>query len=124
MILMETLVRIAWGSLVAVHIAPAAVLFAPALTESLYNVSSVGDLGILLVHRAALFMAIVATALYAVFDPGVRRSASIVVGISVVGYLFVYARAGMPSGAMWTIAIADTIALIPLALVGFLAWRR
>ena len=121
---METLVRIAWGLLAAVHLMPAFVFFAPAMGERLYGVAPDGDVGLLIVHRGALFLAILVTSLFAMFNPAVRRAASVIVAISVVGFLFAYARAGMPEGALRTIAIADLVALAPLALVSWAAWRR
>jgi hypothetical protein len=45
-----------------------------------------------------------------------------VVGISVIGFLLVYAAAGAPEGPLRTIAVVDALALIPLAIVGWKAW--
>lgn len=114
---------VAWLLLAAVHAAPAAILFAPDLTQRLYGVASNGTAGLLIVHRGALFLAVLAVALFAAFNADARRAASLVVGISVLGFLFVYVRAGMPIGSLRTIALVDTIALLPLALVGYRAWR-
>lgn len=120
---MERLTIIAWLALAAVHVAPAAVLVAPDLTRTLYGVAPDGPAGLLIVHRGALFLAVLAAALFAAFSPDARRAASIVVGISVIGFLLVYARAGMPAGSLRTIAVVDAIALVPLAFVGYRAWR-
>jgi hypothetical protein len=120
---LETWIKAAWLSLVAVHLMPAVVLFVPSMTEKLYGISPTGDVGILTIHRGALFLAILAAALMAVFDPATRRMASIIVAISVVGFLFVYARAGMPAGALRSIALVDLIAVIPLIFVSYHAWR-
>jgi len=46
------------------------------------------------------------------------------VTLSVVGFLVVYVRAGMPGGALRTIARADLLGLAPLAVVLLDAWRR
>ena len=120
---METLIKAAWVSLIAVHVMSAIVLFAPSMTQSLYGVAPEGDTGVLIVHRGALFLAIIAAATFAVVSRAARRSATVIVGISVVGFLFVYVRAGLPAGALRTIAIADLIALVPLAFVSLHAWR-
>lgn len=120
----EPLVKGAWLALAAVHAAPAAVLFAPSLVQSLYGVSPDGAAGVLLIHRGALFLALVVAAVLAAFDPGARRVGSMVAAISVVGFLLVYARAGMPAGALRAVAWVDLAALVPLALVAFHAWGR
>lgn len=120
---MENAVRLCWALLALVHAMPALVFFAPSLTQRLYDVSPDGDVGLLIVHRGALFLAILVTSLIALFDPEVRRAAFVIVAISVAGFLFAYVRAGMPDGALRTIAIVDLIALLPLAFVGWAAWR-
>jgi hypothetical protein len=120
---MERLVIVCWLALAAVHASPAAVLFKPALIEILYGVSPTGSSGVLLIHRGALFLAVVVVALFAAFAPEARRAATLLVGISVVGFLLVYYVAGAPEGALRTIAIVDVLALAPLALVSWNAWR-
>lgn len=77
----------------------------------------------LLAHRGALFLAIVAACVYAAFDPPARRALSLVIAISVVGFLILYLRAGMPAGPLRTIALVDAAALIPLLFVAASAWR-
>lgn len=114
---MELLVKLAWLLIAGVHAAPAAVLFAPGLVERLYGISPDGDVGLLVVHRGALFLAVVAVSLFALIDPRARGAAALVAGISMAGFLFVYVRAGMPEGPLRTIALADAIALVPFALV-------
>lgn len=120
---MEALTKLSWALLALVHVPPALVLIIPALTQRLYNVPADGEVGLLLVHRGALFAAIVAACLLALFDPAFRRAGTIIVAISVVGFLYVYWRGGMPAGSLRTIAIMDMIALAPLAFVAFRAWR-
>ncbi|MEM9073196.1 MAG: hypothetical protein AAGE52_32120 [Myxococcota bacterium] len=83
-----------------------------------------GELSVLLTHRAALFLALVVLSGFALFDTGVRRAASVTLGISVVAFLVVYGAVGAPDGALRKIAIADGIALAPLALVVVSAWRH
>jgi len=120
---MEIVVKAAWLVLAGVHAAPAAVAFRPHLVERLYGAAADGAVGPLLVHRGALFLAVLAAAFFAAFDPPSRRVAAAVVAISVVGFLAVYARAGLPPGPLRTIAGVDAAALLPLALVTFAAWR-
>lgn len=122
--MLEPLAKCAWLALAAVHAAPAAVLFAPSLVQSLYGVSPDGAAGVLLIHRGALFLALVVACVLAAFDPAARRVGSVVVAISVVGFLLVYARAGMPAGALRTIAHVDLAGLVPLAFVAYHAWGR
>lgn len=121
---MEIALKIAWGLLAAVHVMPALVFFRPEMTARLYDVAPTGDIGVLLVHRGALFVVVCVAALYALFDKDVRRLASLLLAISVVGFLTVYLRAGAPSGALRTIALIDAIALAPLALVLWTAWLK
>lgn len=120
---METMVRFAWLLLAAVHVAPAVVLFRPALIERLYGVAPGNAADLLLVHRGALFLAVVVVALFAALDPGARRAASLVTAISLIGYLIVYSRAGFPVGPLRTVALVDAMAILPLAVVVFAAWR-
>jgi len=121
---LETLTKIAWGALALVHVLPALVLFKPSLTEQLYGLSPTGDVGLLIVHRGGLFLAVIVACFIAIAEPPVRRAISGIVAISVVGFLFVYVRGAMPEGALRTIAIADCIALAPLAFVTLQAWKR
>ena len=121
---MEASVKIAWAFLALLHVMPAMSAFTPSLVEKLYGVSPDGDVGVLLLHRGALFLAVCVTAIYAIFDPDSRRLASIVLIISMVGFLLVYARAGMPSGELRKIAIADLIGVLPLFLIGYNTWWR
>ena len=120
---MEIATRIAWILLALVHASPAAVLFRPSLVQSLYGTAPDGPTGLLLTHRGATFLAIVVAAVWAAFDPSVRRLCTIVVAVAVLGFLFLYARAGMPEGPLRTIAGVDAFALAPLLLVLWSAWR-
>ncbi len=120
---MEWVLKACWLFLALIHAAPAAVLFAPHMTERLYGLPAEGTAGLLLVHRGALFLAVLAAALFAAFSPEARRVAALVVGISVVGFLVVYARMGLPEGALRTVALVDAAALLPLAMVAWSAWR-
>lgn len=119
----ELIVKSAWIALALVHLPPASVLFAPTLVRSLYGVAPDGDAGVLLVHRGALFLALVITGIWAAFAPAVRPLAAAAMAVSVVGFLVVYARAGMPAGSLRIIAAFDLVALLPLAVVSLAVWR-
>lgn len=118
----EAATKLAWLSLALLHLPPAAVLLAPSLARRLYAVDAAGAAGVLVVHRGALFLGVALLALWAVLDPAVRRVAGLVVAASVLGFLLVYARAGLPAGELRTIAVADTVAIVPLAWVVWQSW--
>jgi hypothetical protein len=120
---MEMAIKIAWLLLALVHASPAAVLFRPSLLQTLYGVPADGATSLLLTHRGATFLAIVAAAVWAAFDPSARRLCTVILAVSVLGYLILYARAGMPGGPLRTVAAVDAFALAPLALVMWSAWR-
>lgn len=120
---METSLKAAWAILALLHAMPALVAFMPRLVDTLYGVSPDGDVGVLLVHRGALFLAVCITALYAMLDPPSRRLASLVLIVSMIGFLVVYARAGMAPGELRRIATADLLGVVPLAWVSVNAWR-
>lgn len=120
---MEIWIKVGWLGIAFVHLMPALVLFAPSMTERLYELPPDGDLGVLIVHRGALFLGIVVAALFATFDPSSRRVASVIAAISILGFLIVYARAGFPAGALRSIATVDLIAVAPLVFVVMQAWR-
>lgn len=120
---MEIATKIAWFLLALVHVSPAAVLFRPSLVQALYGTSPDPVASLLLTHRGATFLAIVVAALWAAFDPSVRRLCTFVVAIAVLGYLLLYARAGLPEGPLRNIAAVDALALAPLVLVIWSAWR-
>lgn len=122
-LILETSLKISWALLALLHIMPAMTAFVPGLIERLYGISSDGDLGVMLLHRGALFLAVFVTTIYAIFDSGSRKLASIILLISIVGFLIIYVRNGMPSGGLRKIALADLIFLPPLIWVCFNAWR-
>jgi hypothetical protein len=120
---LDALVTLAWGALAALHLAPAAVLVMPGLVERLYGVSAQGEAGVLLIHRGALFLALVVLCVGCIVGHGARRAASLAVATSMLGFLAVYAAAGLPAGGLRTIFVADLLGLVPLALVVWAAWR-
>lgn len=120
---MELATKIAWLLLALVHVSPAAVLFRPSLVQRLYGLAPEGPTGLLLTHRGATFLVLVVAAVWAAFDPSVRRLCSVAVAIAILSYLFLYVRAGLPPGPLQTIAAVDAFALAPLLFVAWGAWR-
>jgi len=121
---LELVVKLAWGLLGLLHLPPAAVLASPGLVRRLYGVAPEGDIGLLLTHRGALFLAVAVGCVFAVFDPGSRRLAALIATISMAGFLVLYGQAGWPPGPLRAIAIADAAALPVLAFAAWAAWRR
>ena len=70
-------------------------------------------------HRALLLALVGLLCLWASWWAPVRPAALLAAAINVVGFLGFYALYGNPAGALRTIAIADLIALPPLA---YAAW--
>jgi hypothetical protein len=111
--------RAAWALLALLHLTPALALVRPALLGSLYGVAPDSPAFPLLQHRAALFAAIVAMCLWALFEPEARRVASLVCAISMLSFLLLYWLADFPP-QLKTIALADLLFLPVLAFAG---WR-
>ena len=114
--------NVAWATLILIHILPAMVLVRPSLISKLYGVSASGQIGILLVHRGALFLAVILVCAYALFEPSARRPASLVAATSIIGFLAIYGMSGLPQGPLRSIALADMIGLIALIIVLRDAW--
>lgn len=118
----ETWIALAWAALALVHLMPPLATFSPALRRRLYGMESDGALKVMLTHRGVLFAAVLVACVYAAMIPEARQLASLVVAISLVGFLIVYAGASAPKGPLRSVALVDTVALIPLALVCADAW--
>ena len=116
------LVTLGWLALALIHVTPALALVRPALIDRLYGVPAGGVSHVLLRHRAGLFLAIFVVAVGAALDPGTRRLATIVVGLSMASFIALYAGAGSPR-ALRTIAIADAAGLAILPALGWVAFR-
>lgn len=89
----------------------------------MYGVDGSGPLGVILIHRGVLFLAVACVSVLAAFNADARIAAMLVMSISVLGFLIAYAIARAPK-RLRTIAIIDAIALIPLAIVGNDVWAR
>jgi len=117
---MESAERLAWLGLALIHFLPAAAAFRPGGIGRLYGVTPGGTLALLLEHRSLLFAAVVVLCVWSALDPQPRPAAAVATGISVLGYLVLYARHGWPAGPMRTIAKVD---LLALPLLGFVCLR-
>lgn len=119
---MELFTKTAWGALALIHFMPSLPVFRPKMIEALYGATPSGDIGLLLTHRSGLFLAVLVTTIFALFSLESRKLAAVILAISMVSFLILYARAGAPSGPLRKIAIADAAGLIPLVFVIWQAW--
>jgi hypothetical protein len=106
---------ICWGVLGLIHLLPAFALFRPSMINALYGVPLGSTTFLLLHHRAALFLCVLFVCIWAALRPEVRPLASVVVAISMISFLWLYAAAGQPA-ALRQIAIADLAGLPFLAI--------
>jgi hypothetical protein len=113
---------VAWALLAVLHLLPALALVRPSLLTTLYGVEPGSIAFLLLHHRAALFAVVVVMCLWALADPGVRRMASVAAALSMGSFILLWLGSGSPP-ALRTIAIADLVGLLPLAWVGWAAFR-
>src|SRR5882757_8638864 len=91
----------------AIHLMPVAPVFVPETLSRLYGLAPDDSTLLVLMRHRALLLA------------PVRPAALLAAAINVLGFLGFYALYGNPAGALRTIAIADLIALPPLA---YAAW--
>lgn len=111
--------RICYAALALLHLQPALVLLRPGALGTLYGLDARGPLLALLHHRAALFVIVVISCLWAIADPASRRLAVTVIATSMLSFLFVYWHAGSPA-ELKRIAMAD---LLGLPFLAFAAWQ-
>ena len=104
----------------AIHLMPVAPVFAAGdAVAPLRHRAADSTLLVLMRHRALLLALVGLLCLWASWWAPVRPAALLAAAINVVGFLGFYALYGNPAGALRTIAIADLIALPPLA---YAAW--
>jgi hypothetical protein len=116
------LAKLCWVILALIHIIPALAFFKPALLTSLYGVQAGSITYVLLHHRAALFLGIFIASVRALLHHESRQLAVIVIGISMLSFLMLYAMNGMPEN-LRVIAIADVIGLPFLTIAAWQAFR-
>ena len=114
---------ICWLLVGLVHLVPALALFRPALITRLYGVAPDSPVFLLMHHRAALFFAVLVTCVWAAFDPGGRKVATLVTAISMLSFLALYISYGRPA-SLGTIALVDLIGLVPLGWAGWHAFQQ
>lgn len=119
---MGILVAICWLLLALVHLTPAVALFRPSLLTELYGVTAQSPLFLLMQHRAALFAAVLLICVWCAFDAGPRRLGAVVVGFSMLSFLWLWWQAGQPA-PLRRIAVVDLVGLVPLAVVAWAAFR-
>ena len=113
---------ILWGILALIHFMPALAFFRPSGMTQLYGIDAANPLFLLMHHRAALFLAVFIACVWAIFDPGARKLALVVVGVSMISFLFLYWQNGSPE-ALRIIAIADMIGIPALFALAYLNFR-
>ncbi len=114
---MPTALTMCWLALAAIHIPPTLVAVWPPLIERLYGVNPDGTLGLLLMHRGVLFMAVAGLCILAACRPSYRRVAAAVTATSILSFVGLYGVAGLPEGPIRQIAAVDMAALVPLVVV-------
>ena len=107
-------IKLCWAVLALIHVIPALALFKPALLTTLYGAQTGSVTFMLLHHRAALFVGVFIACIYAIFQPGSRQLAVVVVAVSMVSFLVLFALSGKPD-SLRLVAIVDLVALPFLA---------
>ena len=122
---MWTTVAVAFAVVGAIHLMPIAPIFIPETLSRLYGIAPADSALLILMRHRALLLAIVGLlCLWASWAPSVRPAALLAAAINVLGFLGFYALYGNPAGALRNIAIADLIALPPLAYAAWMTLAR
>ena len=109
----------------AIHLMPVAPVFVPETLSRLYGIApDDSTLLVLMRHRALLLALVRILCLWGSWWAPVRSAALLAAAINVLGFLSFYALYGNPAGALRTIAIADLIALPPLAYAAWVTLLR
>ncbi len=108
-----------------IHLLPIAPVFAPDTLTRLYGVAPDDATQLLLLRHRALLLALVgALCLWAVWVPAIRPAALVAAGLNIAGFLALYALYGGPPGPLRTIALADVVAMLPLAVAAWSTLSR
>ncbi len=101
---------ISWIVLALIHLLPAIAFFRPATLTRLYGIEASSSVFLLMRHRAALFLGIFLTCIWASIAPEVRPLAASLTALSMLSFLLLYWCAGRPHFVR-SIALADLIGL-------------
>jgi hypothetical protein len=113
---------ILWSVLALIHFMPALAFFRPSGMTQLYGIDAANPLFLLMHHRAALFLAVFITCIWAIFDPGARKLAVVIAAVSMVSFLFLFWQNGSPE-ALRVLAIADLVGIPALIALAYLNFR-
>lgn len=114
---------VCWLLVGLVHLVPALALIGPGLITRLYGVAPDSPVFLLMHHRAALFLAVFVACVWAAFDPGARKLATMLAAISMLSFLILYRSYGRPA-SLGIVALVDLIGLVPLAWAGWHAFQE
>jgi len=108
-----------------IHLLPIAPVFAPDTLTRLYGIAP-NDTALLLLmrHRALLLALVGLLCLWAAWSADIRPAAVRAAAINVAGFLGFYALYGSPAGALRIIALADLVAVPPLAFAAWVTFAR
>ncbi len=108
-----------------IHLIPIAPVFAPDTLTRLYGVAADDATQLLLLRHRALLLALVGVlCVWAAWVPAIRPAALVAAGLNIAGFLALYALYGAPPGPLRTIALADFVALPPLAVAAWSTLSR
>ena len=117
----KMIIKMGWLLLALIHATPALAFFRPAMLTKMYRITPDSGLFILMHHRSALFVVVVVTCLWAMFQPEVRQLATVVLGISMASFVALWWQSGAPP-ALRTIAVTDIVGLVILLFLGWQAF--
>ncbi|MBK8543324.1 MAG: hypothetical protein IPL62_06980 [Caulobacteraceae bacterium] len=91
------MIALAWLALAMVHAPPALATFSSGLRKRMYGVDGPGPLGVILIHRGVLFLAVACVSVLAAFNADARIAAMLVMSISVLGFLMLTPSPARPN---------------------------
>ena len=115
-------IQLCWAVLALIHVIPALALFEPALLTTLYGAQTGSVTYMLLHHRAALFVGVFIACIYAIFQPGSRQLAAVMVAVSMVSFLVLFILSGKPD-SLRPVAMVDLIGIPFLAIAAWNAFN-
>ncbi|MGB0494853.1 MAG: hypothetical protein ACPGJI_00750 [Kangiellaceae bacterium] len=100
-----------------INFIPVLGIFSQQNIENAYSIKLASDdLIILMKHRALLFGVIGGFVLYSVFVPSYQTAAMVLVGISMIGFVFLVLQVGEYNQSIFKILIADLVGIVFLLL--------